>query len=118
VTVHGDRSADGEDVRGLLDGDGEPQRIRGALHVIPGDAHRLVGINAAALDPSRVVDATHHAQLTERIEACLGPGDSDREPWAETVRGFLRQTFELVPDILAHVTGQEKAFTRLSGGLV
>ncbi len=81
-------------------------------------AHRLVGINAAALDPSRVVDATHRAQLPERIEACLGPGDPDREPSAETVRGFLRQTFELVPDIHAHVTGQEKAFTRLSGGLV
>lgn len=81
-------------------------------------AHRLVGINAAALDPSRVVDVTHRAQLPERIEACLGPGNPAREAWAETVRGFLRQTFELVPDIHAHVTGQEKAFTRLSGGLV
>ena len=81
-------------------------------------AHRLVGINAAALDPSRVVDATQRAQLPERIDACLGPGNPDREAWAETVRGFLRQTFELVPDIHAHVTGQEKAFTRLSGGLV
>jgi hypothetical protein len=80
--------------------------------------HRLMGINAAALDPSRVVDATQRAQLPERIEACLGPGDPDREAWAETVRGFFRQTFEVVPDIHAHVTGQEKAFTRLSGGLV
>ena len=81
-------------------------------------AHRLVGINAAALDPSRVVDAADRAQLPERIEGCLGPGDPDREAWAETVRGFLRQTFDLAPDIHAHVTGQEKAFTRLSGGLV
>lgn len=81
-------------------------------------AHRLVGINAAALDPSRVVDATHRAQLPERIKACLGSADHDREGWAETVRDFFRQTFELVPDIHAYVTGQEKAFTRLSGGLV
>jgi hypothetical protein len=28
-----------------------------------------VGINAAALDPSRVVDATHRAQLPERINS-------------------------------------------------
>jgi hypothetical protein len=68
-------------------------------------ARRIVGITAAALDPSRVVDATHRAQLSERIEACLGPRNPDREAWAETVRGFLRQTFELVPDIHAHVTG-------------
>jgi hypothetical protein len=81
-------------------------------------AHRLVGINAAALDPSRVVDATHRARLPERIEACLGLGDPDREAWAETVEDFFRQTFEVVPDIHAHITGQEKAFTRLSGGLV
>jgi len=81
-------------------------------------AHRLVGINAAALDPSRVVDATQCDRFPERIIECLGPGDPDREAWAETVRAFFRQTFDIVPDIHAHVTGQEKVFTRLSGGLV
>jgi hypothetical protein len=81
-------------------------------------AHRLVRVNAAALDPSRIVDATAQAQLPERVEGCLGPGDPAREPWAKTVRGFFRQTFEIVPDIHAHVTGQERVFTRLSGGLL
>ena len=81
-------------------------------------AHRLVRINAAALDPSRVVDATARDRLPERVEECLRPGDPAREAWAETVRGFFRHTFEVVPDIHAHVTGHERVFTRLSGGLV
>ena len=34
------------------------------------------------------------------------------------VRVNVRQTFEVVPDIHAHVTGQERVFTRVSGGLV
>jgi hypothetical protein len=37
---------------------------------------------------------------------------------AQRVEAFFRQSFDLVPDIHAHIGAQEKNFVRLSGGLV
>src|SRR5262249_25231399 len=80
--------------------------------------HRVLGLNAAALHPKHVVDATERHRLPERIRECLEPDHPVDEQRAEMVQGFFRQTFDVVPDIHTHVTGQEKVFTRLSGGLV
>lgn len=84
-------------------------------------AHRLAGVNAAGLDRSRIVDASQREALAGRIEVVLGSGAAGAtggEAWAETVCAFFRQTLDLVPDIHAHVTSQERAFTRLGGELV
>ena len=87
-------------------------------YVIYCPEHRIVRVNAAGLDPGRIVDAASRDSLAERIAGLLGAGDPARAEWAARVLAFFRQTFDLVPDIHAHVAGQEKAFTRLSGGLV
>lgn len=78
--------------------------------------HRIVNLNAAALDASRIVDAESRGRLAERVEALLEPGQPC--PHAERVHQFFRQTFDLVPDIHAHVSSQERNFTRLSTELV
>jgi hypothetical protein len=79
--------------------------------------HRVVEINAATLDMSRIVDAASRDSLAQRIDAVLGPGTSERPAWREQVLGFFRQTFDLVPDIHAAVSKQEQRFTRLSSGM-
>ena len=81
-------------------------------------SHRIARVNAAGLDAVRVVDATTRGQLAERIQEALGPGEPGRTDWADVVRTFFRQTFELVPDVHAYVTGHERSFTRLSGILL
>jgi hypothetical protein len=80
--------------------------------------YRVQSINAAALDLSRIVDAAQGDGLAERIERVLGPGLPPDSARAERAAAFFRQTFEVVPDIHAHVSQQEKAFTRLAGPLV
>jgi hypothetical protein len=80
--------------------------------------HRVVDLNAAALDRSRIVDAGIRDRLPERIEEILGPGNPDDDGKRDVVHRFFEQSFEVVPDIHAHISEQEKAFTRLSGGLV
>jgi hypothetical protein len=79
--------------------------------------HKLKHINAAALDRERIVDASEKDKLAKRINQILGLGKADNEAWLERVEGFFRQTFEIVPDIHAFISAQEKSFTRLSGGL-
>jgi hypothetical protein len=79
--------------------------------------HRIVGLNAAALDQSRVVDAATRESLSDRIVAILGAGESGHESWRERVLGFFQQSFDVVPDIHAHVLSQERNFTRLGRGL-
>jgi hypothetical protein len=78
--------------------------------------HRIANLNAAALDETRIVDAESRGRLAERVEALLEPGQPS--PHAERVHQFFRQTFDLVPDIHAHVSSQERNFTRLSTELV
>jgi hypothetical protein len=80
--------------------------------------YRIDNLNAATLDPSRIVDARSVESLSDRITEILGPGDAADESKWETVVRFLEQSFEVVPDIHAFVSAQETAFTRLSGGLV
>jgi hypothetical protein len=78
--------------------------------------YRVAHLNAAALDSSRIVDAACRNGLADRVESILGPGTP--RPDAERVQQFFRQTFDLVPDIHAHVSSQERNFTRLSTELV
>jgi hypothetical protein len=78
--------------------------------------YRVANLNAAALDASRIVDAPSRDQLAEKVESVLGPGTPG--PAAERVQQFFRQTFDLVPDVHAHMSSQERTFTRLSSELV
>jgi len=79
--------------------------------------YTVVNLNAAALDRTRIVDATAATQLASRIVAILGSGDGGDAAWQERVLGFFRQSFEVVPNVHAHVSSQEKHFTRLGRGL-
>jgi len=78
--------------------------------------HRIARLSAAGIDRERIVDAGD-GDLAGRIEALMGPGGAAPGDEAERVLAFFRQTFEVVPDIHAHVAAQGRAFTRLSGGL-
>jgi hypothetical protein len=80
--------------------------------------HRCREVNAAALDPSRIVDAACRERLCARIEDILGPGTPEDPKWEETVLGFFCQSFAVVADVHAHVASQERAYTRLCGPLV
>lgn len=58
------------------------------------------------------------ATLAERIQAILpaqapGPG---AQP--ERIAAFFRQSFDLVPDVHAHIGAQERSYARLSHGLL
>ncbi len=77
---------------------------------------RIRTLNAAAIDPARVVDAAGAAGLARRIVEILPPGRPD--PLARTVEAFFCQSFDLVPDIHAHIASQERAFTRMGKGIV
>ena len=48
----------------------------------------------------------------------LPPGTPDGGGWAHQVHAFFRQTFEVVPDVHAHIDAQERTYTRLSHGLL
>ncbi len=80
--------------------------------------YRVVNVNAVGLDPERIVDATARAQLASRIEKLLGPGEAADRPHRDLIDGFFRQTFEVVPDIHAHISAHETHFTRMRGGLL
>jgi hypothetical protein len=75
---------------------------------------RIRMVNAAAIERHRVVDAGEAPRLAECI-ADLLPAESGDAAWTRTVEAFFRQTFELLPDIHAHVGAQHRAFTRMSG---
>ena len=80
--------------------------------------YRVIDVNASALDPARIVDAPKAAEIASVIEQVLGPGDPNDEARFSVVERFFQQTFEVVPDIHAHVSAQEKMFTRVRGGMV
>jgi len=79
--------------------------------------HRMQNVNAAALDRSRIVDAGDRDRLADRIQQVLDAGTPPDPARAERIYAFFRQAFEVVPDIHAHVSQQEKAYTRLAGPL-
>jgi hypothetical protein len=124
VKIYRDRSKlVGEQVRRSLNGVREKfklaQHYQADLeldYLIYCPDHRIANLNAAALDATRIVDATTRARLAERIESLLVPGQPCAH--AERVHAFFRQTFDLVPDIHSHVSSQERTFTRLNTELV
>jgi hypothetical protein len=79
--------------------------------------YRVKQLNAAGLSSERVVDAAAKDGLVGRIQTILGPGRSARDGRYEQVEEFFYQTFELVPDIHAHIGSQEKQFVHQSGAL-
>jgi len=79
--------------------------------------HEIENLNAPALDPSRIVDGRDRDRLGARVQKLLVGGNDDKEH-AKTVRDFFCQSFEVVPDVHAYIDAQERAYTRLSGGLV
>jgi hypothetical protein len=79
--------------------------------------YRVKSFSAPGLDESRIVDAASKDGLVKRIEKLLGQGDDRESESRECVEGFFRQSLDLVPDIHAHKTAQERTFVRLSGGI-
>ena len=79
--------------------------------------HRVLKVNSAAFDMSRIVDAGAKDGLPARIQTVPGPGANSTDDWNDTVRAFFRQTLGLVPDIHAQIDAQETAFVRRAGGL-
>lgn len=82
--------------------------------------HRITRLNSAALDRNRIVDAGARVGLVERIQQLLKPGGGSIATrfQAERVHEFFTRTFDLLPDVHAHRRAQERAYTRLSGGLI
>lgn len=83
--------------------------------------YALRRLSAPALDAARIVDAARREQLPALIQTILpsGPaGRPERVERVERVQAFFRDTFEVVPDIHAHLSAQEHTYTRLSHGLV
>lgn len=95
-----------------------PNASLSAEYLIYCPEHAVRGLNAAAIDVERIVDAKRAAELPARIQAILPPSERPATGYAERVEAFLRQSFDLVPDIHAHIGAQERNFVRLSGGLV
>ena len=78
---------------------------------------RVGSVNAAGIDRSRLVDASADDDLlVRRIEEILGTGRKDAAR-RNRVENFFRQSFDIRPDVHAHVRKGEKNFVRLSGGL-
>jgi hypothetical protein len=80
--------------------------------------HAIRQLNAAAIDRERIVDAPRRDRLADVIQTILPASAPDPAGAAKRVEEFFCQTFEVVPDVHAHVGAQEKNFVRLSGGLV
>jgi hypothetical protein len=79
--------------------------------------YKVTKVNAAGLNMDRVVDSIAKDGLCKRIESVLGLGVDTRDGLYETVEGFFYQTFDLVPDIHAHIGAQDRQFVRQSGSL-
>ena len=78
--------------------------------------HRVRSVNAVGLDTSRIVDAAGDRLLVSRIQQLLDEEENEPERRA-TIEAFLRQSFEIHPDIHARVRHGEQRFARLSGQL-
>ena len=80
--------------------------------------HRVLKVNSAALNMNRIVDASAKDGLASPHSiGSRGRRRQYRDGWNDTVRGFFRQTLDLVPDIHAHIDAQDTAFVRRAGGL-
>ena len=78
--------------------------------------HRVRSVNAVGLDSSRIVDAAVDHLLVGRIQDLLETDEDEPERRA-TIEAFLRQSFEIHPDIHARVRHGEQRFAQLSGRL-
>lgn len=81
----------------------------------------LKSLAAAGLDAERIVDARDRGQLAKQIQRILPAekvvADRPAQRQAENVEAFLRQRFEVVADVHAHIDTQQRTYTRLSHGL-
>ena len=80
--------------------------------------YRVKTLNASAIDKNRVVDGFDKDYLAKKIEKILPLKDDSISRNNEIVEKFFSQQLEVVPDIHAHIEGQDKKFIRMSGGLV
>lgn len=79
--------------------------------------HRVIDLNAAGLDPARIVDASKRGKLADIVADILGEGDGTGTKVATAVHDFFAQTFRLVPDVHAHIDTQERSFIRANATL-
>ncbi len=79
--------------------------------------YRVRDLNAAALDPDRVVDAANKHELASRITSLLPSGEYN-DDLRSRVENFLQQTFNLIADIHSRIATHDKCVMRLTGGLL
>ena len=78
--------------------------------------YRVRDLNAVAIGAGQIVDAVAADGLVRRIQSVLGQGVVDKRR-ADRVRGFFRQTLNLVVDIHAYIAAQDRTFIRRTGDL-
>lgn len=78
--------------------------------------HRVRTVNAAGLARSRIIDAGD--DLCACIETLLEAAEPGNARHANDVHAFFTQTLDLVPDVHAHVDGQQRALARLTGPML
>jgi len=79
--------------------------------------HRVANINAAGLDPRRIVDARDRTRLAQVVSEVLSDGHEPDADHYRAVTDFLAETLELVPDANALIQATTASYTRLTGGL-
>ena len=77
--------------------------------------HRLVRLNAVGLDASRIVSGASPADLAAQIRKILPAGAESSA--SSNVHAFLRDAFQVVADVHAHIAANERSYTRLVGGI-
>jgi hypothetical protein len=92
-------------------------RALGADYLVYCPDYRMQNVNAVGLDATRIVDARDRNSLAQRIQSILGPGSRTQEGWYQKVYDFFCQSFQVVPDIHARISAQERAFVRQAGGV-
>jgi len=80
--------------------------------------HRLVDVNSAMLDKSRIVDAVAKQSLSARVQTLLGPGAHAEQHIADQVLRFFQQQYRIVPDVCRAIELAEISYTKLSAGLL
>lgn len=79
--------------------------------------YRVKRINAAGLDPRRIVDAADRDRLADQIAEILRDDVPPDETHRQTVLSFLQDTLEVVPDTNAFLDATAATYTRLTSGL-
>ncbi len=79
--------------------------------------YRVKRINAAGLDPRRIVDASGRDRLADQIVEILHDDALPDEAHCQAVLAFLQDTLEIAPDTNAFLDASAKTYTRLTSGL-